>query len=163
MFSPVARWHRSKSTFNYFLIIHLLAASTTLFFGGSASTQERCDPQPSDSQKLSKAVAHYLASNPSLRPFKFIEGELQQVEGELWTDPAEAISAQPGCCSIAYEDAETFKAPALKEQLGNNFGGFAYVSFDYVAYHDDRLRIFRSFRSYVLNSCGDPIMTMSED
>ncbi len=142
-------------------MIRTLLIFLTLADGATAAPT--CATQPSDAEKIRFAVAFFLSNRPNHAPFAYVDGRLISVEGGLWTDPDAAIAAQPDCCRLAYEDAETFKAPALKARLDDDFGGFAYVAFDTLSEYDGSLRVARSFESYVLNSCGHPVVVMSDD
>ncbi|MBS0563157.1 MAG: hypothetical protein JSR87_01330 [Proteobacteria bacterium] len=71
--------------------------------------------------------------------------------------------AQPDCCSIAYDDHETFKAPRLRERLGSNFGGFVHIKIaEWGNSKDLANEVFYDVAGYVLDACGRPVFEMSK-
>lgn len=121
-----------------------------------------CEPQPADRVKLLNAMTHFLARR-RLPPFAYVNGSLVQLPKSKWASAEEALAAQPDCCSIAYDDRETWKAPGLRSELGEDFGGFAYVAMKYLFDAEGGTQIVTAFESYVLDSCGIPVITMSDD
>ncbi len=147
------------SLFSALLGVGLLA---TVALATEGRTQlRRCVPQPPDEQKLEAAFAEYLKRhNPP--PYRYEGGELTRLDLERWTNLREFREAQPECCSIAYEDPERFKAPAVKKRLGEDFGGFAFIKVHYLFDHDPQLSM-TEYNSYAVSSCGDVVQDMTLD
>lgn len=131
-----------------------------------AATVPACDPQPPDDEKLFKALAFLISTHSEIRPVIEANGDPTSADGPPLTvdDPEAVLVAQPDCCWIAYEDHESHRAPDLREQLGDNFGGFAYARIgDRARSGQYAGRIFYTWQSYALNACGYPVFIMSDD
>lgn len=129
-----------------------------------AHVDAACSIPPSDDKKLLMSVDFFLKRRPGIQRFRYAGDELHAVGNGNWRSPEDAVSDQPNCCTIIYEDRETFKASEVKDSMGENFGGFAHISFDYiVAGEDGGPLIVTAFESYALDYCGNPQIIISED
>lgn len=130
------------------------------------TTVAACDPQPSDDEKMLKALAFLISRRGEIRPAIKVDGAFTAMDGPPLTveHPETALAAQPDCCWIAYDDRESPRAPDLRNRLGNNFGGFAYARIgDRVRSGQYAGQISNTWQSYSLNACGYPAFIMSDD
>ena len=125
-----------------------------------------CDLQPTDQEKLLAALTFFISRHPNVHPYVIVDGSPSQSE-TLILDPQRpeaVIAAQPECCWTAYEDPETYKSSELRDRLGENFGGFAYVRLGmWYQSEDASLQKVNSWESYVLDACGRVVFIMSND
>jgi hypothetical protein len=129
-------------------------------------TDPACDPQPSDDEKLWKAMAYLISNTVEVRPVIEINGKLTSRDGLPLTvdNPKAALAAQPDCCWISYDDRESPRARELRDRLGDNFGGFAYARIGYRVRSGELAgQVANVWASYALNACGYPVFVMSDD
>ena len=163
-----------------FFALILLSSALTTFVVDFALAQEAydplplapmtatpaCDPQPPDSEKVARALAFLVSRSTPITPVIEVDGNptSRDVPKLTVARPQEALTAQPKCCWIAYDDRETRDALELKSRLGENFGGFAYVK---IGQRDQTAtgtgEIYYLWRSFVLDACGGPVVIMSDD
>jgi hypothetical protein len=128
------------------------------------TTDPECDPQPSDDEKLLKALAFLISNRAEIRPAIEVNGELTSSFAPPLTveDPGAVLEVQPNCCWIAYDVREAPIARELRDRLGDNFGGFAYARIG-IRFQSKELavKVTNVWASFVLNACGYPVFKMS--
>lgn len=122
------------------------------------TTEVACDPQPSDDEKLRKAIAFFIKrrSVDSREPLG--DGYF---DASIYTSVDTALEAQPNCCQLLYKDAELFGSEKLKARLGENFGGFVRIKFaNRMLAGSEAGNTYYDNDYYVLDSCGNPVFDL---
>lgn len=122
------------------------------------TTEVACDPQPSDDEKLRKAIEFYIRPQPTNPKTPLGDGFF---DASLFASVDAALKAQPDCCELLYKDAELYRSEKLKARLGDNFGGFVRIRFALRMLAGPELgNIYYSTGYYVLDSCGNPVFDL---
>ena len=119
------------------------------------TNEPACDPQPTDTEKIQKAVEFYV-SGVSANPRQPFAGGV--VDMSFLKDAETALAAHPDCCKIAYEDSELYVSREIIERMGPNFGGFVYLKFPrQLLTGGEAGNVYFSRRLYVVDACGNPV------
>ncbi len=122
------------------------------------TTEVACDPQPSDDEKLRKAIEFYIRPQ-SIDPRTPVGDGYY--DASIFESVDTALEAQPDCCQLLYRDAELYRSEDLKARLGENFGGFVRIKFaTRMVAGSDVGHIYYANDYYVLDSCGNPVFDL---
>jgi len=122
------------------------------------TTEVACDPQPSDDEKLRKAIAFFI-KRMSIDPRTPLGDGYY--DASIYTSVDTALKAQPDCCQLLYKDAELYGSEKLKDRLGENFGGFVRIKFaERMLAGPEIGHIYYANDYYVLDSCGNPVFDL---
>ncbi len=122
------------------------------------TTEVACDPQPSDDEKLRKAIASFIKVR-SIDPRQPLGDGY--IDLSIYTSVDTALEAQPDCCQLFYKDAELYESEELKARLGENFGGFVRIKFaNRMLAGSEAGNIYYDNDYYILDSCGNPVFDL---
>lgn len=122
------------------------------------TTEPACDPQPSDTEKLRKAIAFFISHRSSSPKTPLGEG---YYDASFLKSVDTALAAQPDCCELLYFDLEMSRSQKFIDRLGPNFGGFVFLKFGKpLLTGPETGHVYYDNAYYVLDSCGNPVFSL---